>query len=268
MWYLVIPPIIVVLSLSFLLWYLSRKGTDPVIAEMISQSEGEKPSFSRTKELFLRILEKWAQRFKVASLRTHNSLHEFTQSVKESRRKMNGNVLSETEHVFPVEVVVKTIEKSTAVTPNEHKEGFFSRLKQRVIKEVKPQQEVSLNEELSQMESNPITFRRQEEKEQNGFFEKKEIVPRPMVSETVAQPESRRGRMKPNISREETLIARIAVNPKDFTSYEELGDYYLEIENIKDAKECYRQVLKLSPVHRMVKIKIRRLEKLLTREGE
>jgi cytochrome c-type biogenesis protein CcmH/NrfG len=64
------------------------------------------------------------------------------------------------------------------------------------------------------------------------------------------------------------MIARIARDPKDFTSYEALGDYYLESENIRDAKECYRQVLKLSPVHRMVKIKIRRLEKLLTKAGE
>jgi len=37
---------------------------------------------------------------------------------------------------------------------------------------------------------------------------------------------------------------------------------------MKDAKDCYRQVLKLSPVQRMVKIKIRRLEKLLTKARE
>jgi hypothetical protein len=33
--------------------------------------------------------------------------------------------------------------------------------------------------------------------------------------------------------------------------------------NIKDAKECYRQVLRLSPANRDVKMKIRRLEKML-----
>lgn len=261
MWYLVIPPIIVVLSLSFLLWYLSRKGTDPVIAEKISQSEGEKPSFSRTKELFLRVLEKWAQRFKVVSLRTHNSLHDFTQSVKESRRKMQGNI-SEAPQV-EVEKEAEKETESIVFTSPEKKEGFFSRLKRKVNNEVKQEKE-----EVSITLNQPIVRRSHEERVAKESFEQKEIIPRPMVSETAAEPELRKGRVKPNISREETLIARIAVNPKDFTSYEELGDYYLEIENIKDAKECYRQVLKLSPVHRMVKIKIRRLEKLLTRDGE
>lgn len=62
---------------------------------------------------------------------------------------------------------------------------------------------------------------------------------------------------------EEILIERIVSNPRDVEAYERLGDYYLEHDNLVDAKECYRQVLKLSPVNRLVKIKIRRLEKIL-----
>jgi predicted Zn-dependent protease len=89
---------------------------------------------------------------------------------------------------------------------------------------------------------------------------------RPMVSETAAHPERARRRTPANGFREEDLIARIAADPKDFTAYESLGDYYLETDNVKDAKECYRQVLRLSPVQRMVKIKIRRLEKLLSQK--
>lgn len=65
---------------------------------------------------------------------------------------------------------------------------------------------------------------------------------------------------------EDILVERIALNPRDIEAYERLGDYYLEQGNLTDAKECYRQVLKLSPAYRLVKIKIRRLERLLEKE--
>jgi len=252
MWYLVIPPIIVVLSLAFLLWYLSRKRTDPFILEKISQTEVTAPSFSRTKEFFLRMLEKWAQRFKVASLRTHNSLHDFTQTVKERRRKIHQDIpVAEKEAAFSKEISLSS----------SGDEGFFSRfVRTAKTKNNPPSVSISTIEKRNEeRQALPVSIMKEQ---------KEESVPRPMVSETVAEPDLGKRRVKANVPREETLIARIAVNPKDFTAYEELGDYYLQIENIKDAKECYRQVLKLSPVQRMVKIKIRRLEKLLTRDGE
>lgn len=65
---------------------------------------------------------------------------------------------------------------------------------------------------------------------------------------------------------EDILVERISMNPRDIEAYERLGDYYLEQGNLSDAKECYRQVLKLSPAYRLVKIKIRRLERLLEKE--
>lgn len=65
---------------------------------------------------------------------------------------------------------------------------------------------------------------------------------------------------------EDILVERISMNPRDIEAYERLGDYYLEQKNLTDAKECYRQVLKLSPAYRLVKIKIRRLERLLEKE--
>lgn len=65
---------------------------------------------------------------------------------------------------------------------------------------------------------------------------------------------------------EDILVERISLNPRDIEAYERLGDYYLEQGTLVDAKECYRQVLKLSPAYRLVKIKIRRLERLLEKE--
>lgn len=65
---------------------------------------------------------------------------------------------------------------------------------------------------------------------------------------------------------EDILVERISLNPRDIEAYERLGDYYLEQQNLVDAKECYRQVLKLSPAYRLVKIKIRKLERLLEKD--
>lgn len=62
---------------------------------------------------------------------------------------------------------------------------------------------------------------------------------------------------------EKILIERIAANPKDIEAYERLGEYYFEIENWDYAKDCFKQVVKLNPGNRNVKIKIRKLERLL-----
>ena len=96
---------------------------------------------------------------------------------------------------------------------------------------------------------------------------------RPMVSQKVTKPEEKKAAPPvvvppapaPVIKNqlEDILVERIASNPRDLEAYERLGEYYMEQGNLQDAKECYRQVLRLSPVHRLAKIKIRRLEKLL-----
>ncbi len=89
------------------------------------------------------------------------------------------------------------------------------------------------------------------------------IISRPMVSRKVAQPENFRSQSVAKDKLEKTLIERIAVNPRDLEAYERLGDYYIERQNFKDALECCKQVLKLSPVNYKAKVKIRKLEKIL-----
>lgn len=224
MWYLIIPPIIVVVSLSFALWYLSRKGADPLVAEKalgLQEEAKRQASFPRVKTFFLRLLEKMAYSFKVKSLKAHNILHNVTHSLKESRLRFQKSderpTVSEIETASAVETVLET----------------------------------------------PIARKRKK-----VLSTEDEVVSRPMVSEKVAHPERERAGMRENSFREADLIARITANPKDFAAYEELGDYYLEIGNIKDAKECYKQVLKLSPAERMVRIKVRRLEKILSQGAE
>lgn len=62
---------------------------------------------------------------------------------------------------------------------------------------------------------------------------------------------------------EDILVERIAMNPRDIEAYERLGDYYMDRDSYDDAKECYKQVLRLSPVNRKAKLRMRKLEKIL-----
>lgn len=60
--------------------------------------------------------------------------------------------------------------------------------------------------------------------------------------------------------REEAFIHRIAENPKDVEAYRELGDYYLAVGNIKDAKDSFKMVLKLRPRDLKAKSSLREIE--------
>ena len=83
---------------------------------------------------------------------------------------------------------------------------------------------------------------------------------RPLIKENATHPVIKN---KEKNQLEEVLIKRIAINPKDIEAYERLGDYYLESENYQDSKECFKQVLRLSPMHYKARLKIRKLEKLI-----
>ena len=273
MLYLIVPPIIIVLAIIGLLWYLSRKANDPLVQERVHEQETRASKhFLGLREWSLRFLERFAQRSKNRSLRMHNTLHNWLQSIRESRKKVaeekqfvGGERYEEREE--------DKIEFFETVMPDQEEEKIVD----------------PLLEEVQQKNSFAIPFMRRHKRDgQEGDsapVEKVRIVAakslpasgmvatdsveredRPMVSAKVAVPEARKRSTKGGSS-EEDMIGRIATNPKDFEAYEALGDFYMESGNIKDAKECYRQVLKLSPVQRMVKIKIRRLEKLLSQKG-
>ncbi|MCW1888769.1 MAG: tetratricopeptide repeat protein [Candidatus Moranbacteria bacterium] len=266
MLYLIVPPIIIVLAIIGLLWYLSRKANDPLVQERVHEQEARaNKHFLGLREWSLRFLEKFAQRSKNRSLRMHNALHNWLQSIRESRKKVaeEKQLVGEEQYEESEEDKIEFFE---TVTPNQREEMIVD----------------PILEEVQQKNSFAIPFMRRHKRDGQDDapapVEKVRIVAakvatditereeRPMVSAKVVVPDTRKKSSKGGSS-EEDMIGRIATNPKDFEAYEALGDFYMESGNIKDAKECYRQVLKLSPVQRMVKIKIRRLEKLLSQKG-
>lgn len=275
MWHLIVPPIVVVICFVFIVWYLSFRGSDPEVAEQVEANNDVRGSALRLRaRIFsLRVIEKVAQRSKLLSLRIYNGIHEFLQSVKEKRKLSD---MRQQELEIAAQEQGKDLSQS---------EGFFRRVEHAYQKEeggavteevaVQSESEKDVSRELSQKVpdiqsgvseeqpsgfsiTTPIRRRSREEAPEKVF-----IPLKPMVSEQAVRPD-RLKRKAAERPAEEELIARIATNPKDYTAYEALGDFYMERGSIQDAKECYKQVLKLSPVQRLVKIKIRRLERLLS----
>lgn len=216
----IIPPIVIVLSLAALIFFIFRRSSE-LSQELISEERRKltvKPGTSERKlfkftQLILKVTEKGMQYFKLFSLKFYNKADVWFHSVKEKREKRSE-------------------------TAEEVKEG---------ISEVPKKNKIVVKEE-KKLRIDNITVR------------EKEAEIRPMISNEVVRPEPK-AEVKNEFER--ALIERIAFNPRDVEAYERLGDYYIEIGNFNDSLSCFDQVLKLSPVNRKAKIKLKRLQKIV-----
>lgn len=230
--YLIIPPVVIVLSLSILLVLISRKS-QKILAEKEKTEGGDygenqkegvlKRGAGKFGQFLLRISEKAAISFKVFSLRVHNLLEKWLRYIKEKRAGSRKNISKEESNGVDFDATEEKISlKEVAVEK---------------IEEKKSSSEVSI----------PVGGRK--------------TIRRPMIRKTAVYPETPKIERKDEL--ENILIERIASDPRDVEAYERLGDYYYGRRNIKDAIDCYKQVLKLSPVNRAVKIKLGRIGKML-----
>ncbi|MCK4636151.1 MAG: tetratricopeptide repeat protein [Candidatus Moranbacteria bacterium] len=62
---------------------------------------------------------------------------------------------------------------------------------------------------------------------------------------------------------ESELVRQISVNPRNPESYRRLGDFYVENDRLKDARECYKYVLRLDPRHKRAQLAMKRLDRIL-----
>ncbi|KKQ53605.1 MAG: hypothetical protein US70_C0001G0009 [Parcubacteria group bacterium GW2011_GWD2_38_11] len=213
----ILPPIIIVVSISILIMFLFRKAAQIPAGEFIADEqkrESEKNTvkmMSTMGQFGLKILERMMHHSKLLSLKFHNVSNVWFQTIREKRQR---NVQ-----------IQKEIQEQKIVRIDEV-ENF--------VENIAPKNNVT------------------------SLPEKQAL--RPMVRETVTMPQQKRTKEKNKL--EEALIKRIAINPRDIEAYERLGDYYLESENFQDSLECFRQVLKLSPVHHKARLRIRRLERM------
>lgn len=210
-------------------------------------------------ETGLRILEKLTKRLNLLSLKFHNRFNQFSGLLRARREKMR--------------------QSSEAAADAAEKSRFWNRWQRRHGREqegVMPASEAILP---IPTESDQVTIKRVSKevsladvaREKAGRIRE---VGKNFGDSLVSKSEEtvqvfRRRRVTANGEKrlsEEGLIDRIAKNPKDAPAYEELGDYYMGSGNLSDAKACYRQVIKLSPLNREVKEKVRRLERLLVQK--
>lgn len=220
---LILPPIIVIVSFAFLLWYLTKKESDPEMQQFlqVSMDLGNNEQVISMKKFFWGSLEKMSRKSKVATLKFYNVLHDVAHEARTKKENAEKEIVGEgVEEMLmqsaPEPQARRAVPQTDMMRAPQKTESFVEK---------------------------PISRKPANTEEES----------KPVVDKVEATPEAH----------EEDFIRAIAVNPKDFAAYEKLGDYYMDNGNIKDAKECYRQVLRLSPANRGVKVKIRKLEKLL-----
>lgn len=231
MLYYIVPPIIIIASISILIWFLFRKAS--LIPDSNIPVEGKEFYSSKARSFFsgighfcLAVTEIVIRKAKLVSLKFHNASNDWVQAIR--RKRENARIKKESI-------------SRPAVFDREDQASNIEALRRGV----------DIQEEAENIGS---TFSRQQRIRRAG----------PMISDTVTLPEKKAANetvVKEKL--EDVLIKRIAMNPRDIEAYERLGDYYMEQGSAKDSLECYRQVLKLSPSHTKAKMKIRRLEKML-----
>ena len=242
MLYSLIPPIIVVLSAIGIIVFLVKKSSKVKdiqeenlhLEKHIFVERGFVGNFifkiksikgEDIKHFFLGILERITRRSRIIFLKLESKFGEMSNDIRAKRQ-------------------ARTNRKAREVQVAENKaKDIFDKLKKYKIG--KNEQRSGIAPEIKK-----------------AYMDEEERVFKPMLSEKIVVPETAR---ETKDKLEELLIERIAVNPKDIEAYERLGEYYMEIKSYNDAKECFKQVIKLNPGNRNVKYKIRRLEYLLSK---
>ncbi len=240
--YFVLPPVIIVVSLALIIFLVSRKSLEierKITEDKANAINNESQLSMEVKSRGLYFLEKLAHWFKIFSLKMHNWLEEKLKFIKQrkvkidSDKKRNGQ-----EHIDDKQNIQREEIEKENVRPEVKKKKLIEKIFQNINEKRKLKKDAKRANEADA-----------EKKERIEIFKQKA-----MISKEVTYPEEKKEEL------ENILIERIAIDPRDIEAYERLGDYYISQKNYKDAKECYRQVLKLNP--RSVTIK-KKLENLI-----
>ncbi len=287
----ILPPLLVVCALAVLSYLFFRKLPEVERRERERSGEPSVPFLSlsdRLKRLLLTVVERLARWFKLLSLKVHNRLTTLATSAREARLRAVERIaeqkklrIAKKESAVHASSPSSDIERASQLRQWFGKKSYSDHLpslssspertsSRRGVSDVPVEDEVLpplVSEPLQPMPSERVE--REVRKRAADIGRKFGDAVRRLRPEKKPPtfPANSRGEAPLQKNQlEDILVERISMNPRDIEAYERLGDYYLEQSNLVDAKECYRQVLKLSPAYRLVKIKIRRLERLLEKE--
>ena len=286
MLYSIIPPILIVLSLAGIILFLMKKSKKvaTLSIEEIRREEQEKQltneagfflklkfkikniKWDGIKQSFLAILEKINRRSRIIFLKMESKSSSWSARSRNKRKERITNVIAKTEKPKQMEVGLAAEEQKDIIQKlKEYKLARFTR-----PEPVQPEKEKA---PVAAISGNNGAIKNEDEPARNGSPAKSvtsatdwhsdaggEKIIKPIISERMVRPNKAEIRDR----LEELLIERIAVNPRDIEAYERLGQYYMEIKGWEDAKECFKQVIKLDPTNRNAKYKLKRLETLLS----
>lgn len=288
----ILPPLLVVCALAVLSYLFFQKLPEVERRERERSGEPSAPFLSlgdRLKHLLLTAVERLARWFKLLSLKVHNRLTTLATSAREARLRAVERIAEQKKlRVAKKESIVHAhppspssdIERASRLQqwfgkksdsdPSSSSSSFERTSSRRGVSDVPVEDEALpplVSEPLQPMPSERIEREvRKRAADIGRKFGDAVRCLRPEKKPPIFPAQSREEAPLQKNQLEDILVERISMNPRDIEAYERLGDYYLEQKNLVDAKECYRQVLKLSPAYRLVKIKIRRLERLLEKE--
>ncbi|HLM83662.1 MAG TPA: hypothetical protein VK254_00400, partial [Candidatus Bathyarchaeia archaeon] len=224
MFWIYVPPIILVAALAALAVMLGRKSADfkkMKVAEPHSNVSEQSAGFSGTG---------WKDRLNSVGRKTLHILE---------------RLLDSSRAAFSIWAAKLRARRNGKKIDNIHSEDFSRESDEaRIIQEIEKTDEMSENlsersEDLRYVRSEVVV--RSRIPSEPVIVQKKELLPENKVQEAA-------------------LIYRIAENPKDIEAYREIGDYYMAIGNIKDAKESFKMVLKLRPRDLKAKSGLREIE--------
>lgn len=250
MLYSILPPILIVLSLVGIIIILVKKA--PQVSKL-----GHDDEFGNTSAIDLRepgIIRKSAERMKTVNWKFGEK---FSLAVLEKIMKILRAIFLKLGILFSrgwigiKNVRKRKVEEEANNKAEAHEKSIIDRLRNYSFHNKSAEEvEIGNAEKI-------VVF-----KKESLAMDVEEKPIKPMISERVAKPKYIT-EMKDRL--EDLLIERIAANPKDVEAYERLGEYYMEIENFEFAKECFKQVIKLSPANRNAKYTLKKLERLLSK---
>lgn len=243
---LILPPIIVVAALGALFWiFYKKRGLVAKLGAVQKLSRTVRPP---------KFLE-WSQRKRKSR-----------KEAPENGVELRSGAMGETDRSLGESTMERIGKRFQSLIPKRKRrgekkkefDGFDARETRRSLLE----EELAVDTEkrsYEQLGGMDVRKAKRPRKNMPGGAAKKRTVE--MVNQNAAMPAQSSAEEKDQY--EQILVERIALNPKDIEAYERLGDYYLEWQSYQDAKECYKQVLRLSPMNRRAKIRMRRMEKIL-----
>jgi len=234
MFWIYVPPIILVVALASLAVMLGRKSADlKKIKPFRPQSDApeEKSGSPRFGEAG------WKKRLNFIGRKTLHVLEKILDLSKMAFKK--------TEQMFSI-WAAKLRARRKGKKFEEIVSGDFP----------KEPDEASILEEIEKAEE--ISTNLTQTGENMRYAEREVVIRRKIHEEPIVIP--KKELLPEDRVREAALIYRIAENPKDLEAYREIGDYYMGIGNIKDAKESFKMVLKLRPRDLKAKSSLREIE--------